>query len=98
MLGLCAVGCVLAAAPRTAFAVAWRWPIYCFFASGGVDLTDRCHMILRATVDSWHREQEGRQYKSDVINPTDPYAPPYTAQLRILGYAPDAASPQMLTG
>lgn len=91
-LGLSVIGVVLAGAPSVANAVAWRWPILCFFDRGSADVTDRCHQIVRASVASWHREQEGRQYKSDLIDPNDPYAPPYTARLRVMGYAPDAAS------
>jgi hypothetical protein len=87
------IGAVMVGTPHVATAVAWRWPIYCFFNKGKADLTDRCRQVIRESVDSWHREQEGRQYKSDAIDPKDPYAPPYKARLRVLGYAPDAASP-----
>ncbi len=83
---------MLAGAPKAANAVAWRFPYYCFFDEGSAKLTDRCHEILQEAVASWHREREGRQYKSDAIDPGDPYAPPYTAHFRVLGYAPDAAN------
>ncbi len=91
--GLCVIGITLAGAPRVATAVAWRWPYYCFFDRDSADLTDLCRQIIGEAVASWNREREGRQYKSDVINPSDPYAPPYTAHVRVLGFAPDADDP-----
>jgi len=92
-LGLCVIGIMLAGAPKVATAVAWRWPYYCFFDRGSADLSDLCRQIIGEAVASWHREQEGRQEKSDAIDPNDPYAPPYTANLRVLGFAPDADNP-----
>jgi outer membrane protein OmpA-like peptidoglycan-associated protein len=90
---LCAIVITLVGAPNAATAVAWRWPYYCFFDLASTNLTDRCRQIIGEAVASWHRERDGRQYKSDVINPREPYAPPYTAHLRVLGFAPDADAP-----
>ena len=90
VLVVCVIGIMLAGASKVATAVAWRFPYYCFFDAGSANLTDRCHQILQEAVASWQREREGRQYKSDAIDPNDPYAPPYTAHFRVLGYAPDA--------
>lgn len=87
------ISLTLTGASNIAMAVAWRWPHYCFFDIGSSDLTDRCRQVIESAVASWHREREGREGKSDNIDPKDPYAPPYTAHLRILGYAPDAANP-----
>lgn len=92
---LCVGGSIMMSAPPSVLAVAWRWPIYCFFGQGSEDLTDRCHQVIKEAVASWHREQEGRQYKSDSIDPKDPYAPPYRPRLTVLGYAPDATSPDI---
>ena len=61
----------LAGASNVAMAVAWRWPYYCFFDKRSSDLTDRCHKIIGESVASWHREREGRQLKSDDIDPKD---------------------------
>lgn len=88
-----AFAAVFAGTPESATAGAWRWPTYCFFDKGKSDITDRCRQIAKESVASWHRGQEGRQYKSDAIDLKDPYASPYTAHLRIIGYAPDAANP-----
>ncbi len=88
------IGGLFASAPGPAEAVAWRWPHYCFFDRGNVDLKPRCRQIIGEAVASWRREQEGLQYKSDSIDPKDPYAPAYTAHLQVRGYAPDAGSPR----
>jgi outer membrane protein OmpA-like peptidoglycan-associated protein len=79
--------CVLSlSAGNDARAAAWRWPIYCFFAPGSAELSDRCKLIIKATVGSWHAEQEGRQPASDA---GPDLAPPYTAHVEVLGYASD---------
>jgi hypothetical protein len=93
LLVLCVTGITVSGVSTVADAVAWRWPYLCHFAEGSAVLTDRCHLILGEAVASWHREQEGRQPKSDAIDPADPYAPPYTAHLVVLGFAPDANTP-----
>lgn len=82
-------------APRPAGAVASRFPYRCFFDRVSADLAPRCRQVIVGTVTSWQREREGRELKSDHIDPKDPYAPPYTARLQIRGYAPDAGAPQV---
>jgi len=77
---------VCLSAVERADAVAWRWPIYCFFTAGSADITDRCKLTIAEAVESWHREQEGRQPASDAGSEL---APPRIDRVEVLGYASD---------
>lgn len=93
-LALAIIGSSVVGVPRHAEAVAWRWPYRCFFDRGSADLKPRCRLIIEEAVASWHREREGRQYKSDSTHSKDPYAPPYAALVQVWGYVPDAGAPR----